>query len=93
MSTGMIFAAVLTLLGGIGVFLVACNTMSSNLELAEEIEEQIDLFTERMAENHVQRMTEGSCTPNAGAQYLELSSDAERVADHLINVAKTVRRG
>ncbi|MBQ6733695.1 MAG: Na/Pi cotransporter family protein [Lachnospiraceae bacterium] len=63
------------------------------LQLAEEVEEQIDLFTERMAENHVQRMTEGSCTPNAGAQYLELSSDAERVADHLINVAKTVRRG
>ena len=62
------------------------------LVLAEEIEDQIDLFTERMAENHVRRLTEGSCTPNAGAQYLELSSDAERVADHLINVAATIRK-
>ena len=62
------------------------------LALAEETEDQIDLFTERMAQNHVQRLTEGTCTPNAGAQYLELSSDAERVADHLINVAKTIRR-
>ena len=62
------------------------------LALAEEIEDQIDLFTERMAENHVRRLTEGSCTPNAGAQYLELSSDAERVADHLINVAATIRK-
>ena len=61
------------------------------LALAEEVEDQIDLFTERMAQNHVQRLTEGTCTPNAGAQYLELSSDAERVADHLINVAKSVR--
>ena len=62
------------------------------LALAEEIEDQIDLFTERMAENHVRRLTEGSCTPNGGAQYLELSSDAERVADHLINVAATIRK-
>ena len=62
------------------------------LEKADEVEDQIDLFTEKMAENHVRRMTEGSCTPNAGAQYLELSSDAERVADHLINVAKTIKK-
>ncbi|MBR0165118.1 MAG: Na/Pi cotransporter family protein [Lachnospiraceae bacterium] len=61
------------------------------LRQAEEIEDQIDLFTERMAENHLRRLTDGSCTPNAGAQYLELSSDAERVADHLINVAMTMR--
>ena len=62
------------------------------LAKADEVEDQIDLFTEKMAENHVRRMTEGSCTPNAGAQYLELSSDAERVADHLINVAKTIKK-
>ena len=34
MNTGMIFSAILTLLAGIGVFLVACSTMSSNLEAA-----------------------------------------------------------
>ncbi|MBR5969415.1 MAG: Na/Pi cotransporter family protein [Lachnospiraceae bacterium] len=62
------------------------------LELADEIEDRIDDFTERMAENHVRRMSEGTCTPNAGAQCLELSSDAERVADHLINVAKTIKK-
>ena len=26
-----------------------------------------------------------------GTLYLELSSDSERIADHLINVAKTIR--
>lgn len=62
------------------------------LETADEVEDKIDIFTEKMAENHVRRMQEGNCTPNAGAQYLELSSDAERVADHLINVAKTIKR-
>lgn len=67
------------------------NANLQSLALAETTEDKIDLFTEKMAENHVKRLTDGSCTPNAGAQYLELSSDAERVGDHLINVAKTAK--
>ena len=62
------------------------------LSLADEVEDQVDAFTARMADNHVRRLTDGVCTPNAGAQYLELSSNAERVADHLINVAATLRK-
>lgn len=62
------------------------------LSLADEVEDQVDAFTARMADNHVRRLTDGVCTPNAGAQYLELSSDAERVADHFINVAATIRK-
>ncbi|MBQ9630131.1 MAG: Na/Pi cotransporter family protein [Treponema sp.] len=67
------------------------NVSLKSLSLAEDTENKIDAFTEKMAENHVKRLTEGTCTPNAGAQYLELSSDAERVGDHLINVAKTAK--
>lgn len=62
------------------------------LSLADEVEDQVDAFTACMADNHVRRLTDGVCTPNAGAQYLELSSDAERVADHLINVAATIQK-
>ena len=62
------------------------------LSLADEVEDQVDAFTARMADNHVRRLTDGVCTPNAGAQYLELSSNAERVADHFINVAATIRK-
>ena len=53
-----ILTALLTLTAGIGVFLVACTMMSSNLESAA---------SRRLAQN------------------------SERVADHLINVAKTIR--
>ncbi|MBR3303406.1 MAG: hypothetical protein IKI67_04395 [Bacteroidales bacterium] len=38
------------------------------------------------------RMANGICTPSVGAQYLSLSSDVERIADHLINVAKSIRQ-
>ena len=44
-----------------------------------------------MEEWHISRMEKGICTPSVGAQYLELSSNAERIADHLINLAKSIR--
>lgn len=61
------------------------------LERANVIEEEIDDYTHRMEEGHISRMEKGICTASVGAQYLELSSNAERMADHLINVAKSIR--
>ena len=61
------------------------------MDEANEIEEQIDYFTKLMEDNHIARLNAGVCTPAAGAQYLELSSNSERIADHLINVAKSIR--
>jgi len=61
------------------------------LDEANEVEEQIDDYTKMMEDNHIARLTQGICTPATGAQYLELSSDTERIADHIINVAKVIR--
>lgn len=61
------------------------------LEQANEIEEKIDDFTKEMEDSHIRRLEQGICTPSLGAHYLELSSNVERVADHLINVAKSIR--
>ena len=61
------------------------------LDDANVIEEQIDEYTKMMEDNHIKRMGEGLCNASVGAQYLEMSSNAERIADHLINVAKVIR--
>ncbi len=61
------------------------------LDQANVIEEEIDDYTQRMEEGHIARMEKGICTPSVGAQYLELSSNAERIADHMINIAKSIR--
>ena len=61
------------------------------LRLALEAEDQVDIITSEMADNHIRRLSEGVCTADVGAQYLSLSSDAERVADHFINVGKTIK--
>ena len=61
------------------------------LDKANAIEEEIDDYTRSMEEGHIARMEKGICTPTVGAQYLELSSNAERMADHMINIAKSIR--
>ncbi len=58
---------------------------------ANIVEEEIDDFTKKMEDNHIARLSDGICSPAVGAQYLSMSSNAERVGDHLINVAKTIR--
>ena len=61
------------------------------LDQANEVEEKIDDFTKMMEDHHIKRLSEGICSAQVGSQYLSLSSNAERIADHLVNVAKTIR--
>ena len=62
-----------------------------DLEQANVIEDQIDDFTKRLEDSHIERLGKGICNANTGAQFMELTSNTERIADHLINVAKTIR--
>ncbi|MCR5548123.1 MAG: Na/Pi cotransporter family protein [Bacteroidales bacterium] len=61
------------------------------LARANAIEDEIDDYTRSMEDGHIARMERGICTPSVGAQYLELSSNAERIADHMINIAKSIK--
>ncbi|MBE5855539.1 MAG: Na/Pi cotransporter family protein [Lachnospiraceae bacterium] len=61
------------------------------LHNAEKIEDEIDRITARMEDNHIKRMNEGICTPMVGAQYMSLASNAERIADHFMNVGKSIK--
>ena len=62
------------------------------LERALMIEEEIDNLTKKMECNHIQRLVNGECTPQVGAEYLSLAKNAERIADHLINVGNTIKQ-
>lgn len=57
---------------------------------ALRIEEIVDNATDEMIINHVRRLEKNECTPEVGAQYLSLSSNIERIADHYINVVNTL---
>lgn len=67
------------------------NNSEQALQDAYEIEETVDDVTDMMADNHIKRLAEGSCLPSVGAEFLSLTSDVERIADHFINVGRTIR--
>lgn len=71
---------------------VYVNLDQEAMARAAAIEDEIDDVTDKMAANHIVRLDKGVCTPDVGAQYLSLASNAERVADHILNVANGARR-
>ena len=78
-----------------GLFPHVIGAYTSNdraeLEQAFAIEDQVDEATENMEESYVRRFAAHQTSAEAGTSFLSLATDAERVADHLINVAKTVQ--
>lgn len=67
------------------------NKDMNALGRANAIEDRIDDLTDEMELNHIRRLNEGTCSPAVGAEYLSLTQNAERVADHLINVGNTIK--
>jgi phosphate:Na+ symporter len=43
--------------------------------------------------NHVRRMTDGVCTPDAGLIFIDLVDNVEKIGDHLTNIAQAVIGG
>ena len=62
------------------------------LNSATAIEDKVDDLTDAMGKNHIERMSNGTCSAQVGAQYLSLSTSIERIADHLMNVANTIKK-
>ncbi|MCQ2070989.1 MAG: Na/Pi cotransporter family protein [archaeon] len=72
--------------------MVAYKNIDFNaLDAAYDLEEKVDVLTDDMAENHIKRMSVGLCSPSVGAEFLALTSDVERIADHFINVGHTIK--
>ena len=61
------------------------------LQEASRIEEHIDRLTDSMTEAEIRRINKGEFSASTGSQFLELTSDTERVADHLMNIANSIK--
>lgn len=63
----------------------------SILGQVEEVEEDIDDYCAMLEQRHIDRVKQGSCTAQAGSIFLQTISNLERVADHINNVAKSIK--
>ena len=62
----------------------------SHLKDIQTLEESIDDKERELQRFHVQRLTKGECTPEAGMIFSDIVSGLERVADHATNIAFAV---
>ena len=56
----------------------------------DEIEKEIDLLTETLRENHIDRLKNKKCSVKSGMNYTEMLVNLERIADHSVNIAHSV---
>lgn len=56
-------------------------------EAVLQAEDQIDEYTELFRQNHVNRLAKGECNAEAGAVFIELLTNLERIGDHAVTVA------
>lgn len=57
----------------------------------EREESATDDLCKKMQEAHLRRMTENRCSAEAGAIYLQLAINLERIGDHMHNIANSVK--
>lgn len=73
---------------------LACKALTKNdLESAarvEPLEDTIDVLTERLKAQHVNRLQSGDCTLELGFVFNDCINNFERVADHCSNIALIV---
>ena len=55
-------------------------------------EDQVDEMVSRIEKMHLQRLMDGIYPASVGQVYQEFASDTERIADHFLNVAKSIRQ-
>jgi phosphate:Na+ symporter len=69
---------------------------NSNIEQAKSAQEKENNLNRMQVDfrrSHVQRMTEGVCSPEAGLIFIDLVDNVEKIGDHLTNIAQAVIGG
>ncbi|MDE7353242.1 MAG: Na/Pi cotransporter family protein [Acetatifactor sp.] len=57
------------------------------------LEDQVDAMEKKLQKAHVERLTRGECSPEAGMIFSDIVSGLERVADHATNIAFAIVDG
>ena len=66
---------------------------NDNIEEAKkvlELEKKVNKLTQKLRDNHIDRLAHGQCKVLSGIVFLDLISNFEKIADHLTNVAQAV---
>ncbi len=59
----------------------------SRMQEVVDLEDRVDEKERELQRKHVERLTQGECTPEAGMIFSDIVSGLERVSDHATNIA------
>lgn len=54
-------------------------------------EEEIDMMKRLLSNNHIERLNSGGCSVESGTHFYSIISALERIADHLTNIAFSIK--
>ena len=66
---------------------VASHVDPKMVDLVSNIEQEIDDKTAEYKQNHIDRLSAGTCNATVGTLFMELLTNLERIADHSTNIA------
>ena len=61
------------------------------LERIASIEEEVDAMKDSLGASHIERLNSGDCAVERGTYFFAAISGLERIADHLINIAFSIK--
>lgn len=65
-------------------------TDPDDLKAVVKNEEEIDKMYKVLRKNHIDRLNNLICSPNAGIVFLDMISNLERIGDHSLNIAEYI---
>jgi phosphate:Na+ symporter len=72
------------------MYIFANNAVGKLNELAER-EREIDMTKRLLGNNHIARLNAGGCSVEGGTHFYSMISALERIADHLTNIAFSIK--
>lgn len=66
------------------------NNDKEQAKVVVEQENKIDTLERKLRKQHIQRLTEGSCSGQSGIVFVDIISNLERIGDHAVNIAEAV---
>ena len=72
---------------------VILGTVDADTMMAmSQMEARVDEKEKEIQQSHIDRLTRGECTPEAGMIFSDVASSLERVADHAYNIASYITK-
>ena len=66
------------------------NSSDEHMQEIRDMEDHVDDMEREFQKHHIERLTKGECTPEAGMIFSDIISGLERVADHSTNIAYSI---